>query len=137
MTYDWIDKFHEDNSVVEPKTVGNWLKEEQAEQIPTDANELRNYKIKMGTTFASETLKLLSLDEFKTLVGPLVDALEPGECLPLDAPIWVDSIKQRFQIDPELEIPEPYTLPNDDTELFQYGFDKEIKRVLRLALTWK
>lgn len=136
MTYDWIDKFHEENSVVEPTPAADWMNSEQGDRIPSDPNELRNFKINKGTQTAHSWLQGIRLDDFKSMVGPMVESLEPGEPVPLDNSLWVDAIKQYFHNEPTLELPEPFALPNDDTELFQYGFNKEIRRILRLALTW-
>lgn len=133
----WLDKVYEDNSVKEPVAAGDWMNGEQAEQIPTDELQRRNYYFAKGDRATKDFLRLMRLEEFKSEVGGIFDELEPSESINLNAAIWADFIKQQFHGDPNLRVPEPFEFANTETEFWTNGFQRRLESVLKAALSWK
>lgn len=137
MTYDWIDKFHEENSVVEPKPAGDWVNNDKPETVPTEETARRNFYFNKGHASTKEFLGILRLEEFKAQVVGIFDQMAPGEAINLNEPVWADFIKQQFHGDPNLRVPEPFEFANTETEFWTNGFQRRLESVLKAALSWQ
>ena len=104
--------------------------------IPEEGLERRNWLLARGREVASKCLPNIRLDEFREVVGAMVDERGLNE-LPLDHKLWRDVIKQEFN-QLGFEVPDEMALTyNEDVEFFMKGFSKEIRRILALALQVK
>lgn len=122
-----------------PAVPGNaWLNGDvPVKKIPEDEKQRQEFYLQKGRAAAQDWLGYIHFDDFKSQVGSIFDEMVSGGVLNLDQPLWASFIKQKFIADENLEVPGPYELMNTETEFWEMGFQRELKRVLKHALTWK
>ena len=137
MTYDWIDRFYQDNAVEAPKPAADWLNQDKPEPVPTEEQAFRGFFLQKGDKVTPNFLRLLTLDQFKAEFGMMFDSMESGQPLDLNHPLLVQFVTEQFANDEHLAIPAPFEAMNTATEFWELGFRRRLQGVLKAALTWK
>ena len=89
--------------------------------------------VELGIAQAKEFAGGLRLEEFVANVGPILSWMAPGDTLDLANPAWADFVRNKFRGDADLCFPEPFDILRGKTELWENGFQKELRRIWKAA----